>query len=165
MGVNSTRECEIHFICPKNSVKPVVLIFYLIEYPNSQNLDESQSQEVSALVYIPTCRDTIAKLFAVFSRHFLTTLLSASKLLENCTSHVQQWPTGIASSALLSWQQQRLLRDVNSFDVTPKNLYLQISPSFCSMQKTLLVLWYLAYTSCSDMLAQGRNRTFRILII
>ncbi|GFW66367.1 hypothetical protein TNCV_3433301 [Trichonephila clavipes] len=110
--------------------QPIVMLFHLIEYPNSQNLGESQSQEVSALDYILTCRDTVTKLLAVFSRHFLTTLLSASKFLEHCTSHVLQSPTWIAPSASLSWQQQRLLRDVNSFDVTPKNLYLQISPSF-----------------------------------
>ncbi|GIX95243.1 hypothetical protein CEXT_525811 [Caerostris extrusa] len=39
---------------------------------------------------------------------------SASKLLEHCTP-MQQPPTCIATSAVyLSWQQQRLLRDVHS---------------------------------------------------
>ncbi|GIY53360.1 uncharacterized protein CDAR_39701 [Caerostris darwini] len=37
-------------------------------------------------------------------------------------SYVQQPPTWIAPFAPLSWQQQRLLRDVHFFDVTAKNL-------------------------------------------
>ena len=32
VGVNSARECEIRFICPKHRVKPVVLLFHLVEY-------------------------------------------------------------------------------------------------------------------------------------
>ncbi|CAL1278794.1 unnamed protein product [Larinioides sclopetarius] len=64
----------------------------------------------------------ITGLFAVFSRHFLTTLLSASKLLEHCTPHVQKPPTFNAASAPLLGQQQQLLRGVHFLDVTSKNL-------------------------------------------
>ncbi|GFY77916.1 hypothetical protein TNIN_129151 [Trichonephila inaurata madagascariensis] len=70
----------MRLICPKHSVKPVVLLFHLIEYPNSQNLCKSQSQEVLVLVYVATGRDTVAKSFAVLSRHFHTKLLFAAKL-------------------------------------------------------------------------------------
>ncbi|GFR11929.1 hypothetical protein TNCT_77221 [Trichonephila clavata] len=92
------------------------------------------------------------------------TLLSASKLLEHCTPHMQQPPTWITTSVPLSGQQQRLLRDVHFLDVMPKNLQLQISSSFCLMQKTLLsfaILHTLHVVICS----QCRNETFRILII
>lgn len=43
--VNSARECEMHFICPKYNGKPVVLLIHLIEHQN-------RSQEVSVLVYV-----------------------------------------------------------------------------------------------------------------
>ncbi|GIX69097.1 hypothetical protein CEXT_347051 [Caerostris extrusa] len=103
------------------SVKPIVLLFHLIVY-QIRKTSASRSQEVSVLAYVATCRDTVSELFTNAFRHCRTTLLSASKLLVHCTPHVQQPPTWIAPFAPLSWQPQRLLRDVHFFDVTPKNL-------------------------------------------
>ncbi|GIY44346.1 hypothetical protein CEXT_162941 [Caerostris extrusa] len=122
VGVNSSREREMRFICPKHSVKPIVLLFHLIEYQirkTSARVEVRRFQFLLMLqlVWIP---------FQSYSQCFPDTAVRHSCLPSKTSralhSHVQQSPTWIAPFAPLSWQQQRLLKDVHFFDVTPKNL-------------------------------------------
>ena len=92
VGVNSAREYEMRFICPKHSVKPVVLLFHLIEY---------QESKAGGLDYATICEDTVSGLLTELSKHFRVTLLSVSKLLKSSNPHVHKPPTWIAPSALL----------------------------------------------------------------
>ncbi|GFW38443.1 hypothetical protein TNCV_1332961 [Trichonephila clavipes] len=32
VGINNAKKCEMRFICPNHSVKPILLLFHLIEY-------------------------------------------------------------------------------------------------------------------------------------
>ena len=56
VGVNSTRECEMLFICPKHSVKPIMLLFYLTEF---------QFREILARVEIRMFQFLVMSQFAV----------------------------------------------------------------------------------------------------
>ncbi|GIY89526.1 hypothetical protein CEXT_350631 [Caerostris extrusa] len=53
VGVNSARESEMRVICPKHSVKPIVLLFHLIEY-QIRKTSARVEVEVSVLAYVAT---------------------------------------------------------------------------------------------------------------
>ena len=121
VGVNSAREYYICFICLKHSVKPVVLLFLLIEYQIRKLLVRVEVRRFQffvmlQLVGIPQYRFRVIR----SARHFCTTFMASSKLLEHCSPHVQKLTTWIAPSAPLWWKQQRLLKGVHFLDV--KNL-------------------------------------------
>ncbi|GFS38997.1 hypothetical protein TNIN_404101 [Trichonephila inaurata madagascariensis] len=80
----------MRFICPKHSVKPVVLLFHLIEYQIHKISSRGSHRRFQFLVML--------QLVGIPSQNYsqcspdtsVRTLLSASKLLEHCTPTVQQ---------------------------------------------------------------------------
>ena len=118
--------------------------------PNLQNLGESWSQELYSL-----CCNLYWYRFRVIRNALMTLLYDTLVFLETsralcswCVKTADMDYTVcsivVATAEAAEWNPLR--------DVTPKNVWIQISLSFCSMQKSLLVHCHLAYPSWSDML-------------